>query len=274
MTGGSGGLRGPAAGVVRPSRFTSATEAGHPLGSAFGISTRPSLGSFMKKIDKGNLSMRVYAAIRGSLMNGEYRPGDRLRIGQLADEMEVSITPVREAMFRLVSEQALEMKAATAVHVPILSPETMTEIQLMRTHLEGACAAEAARRATTTEIARLERIHVAFAAAIVVDPLKAARENREFHFALHAAARMPLVISAISNLWAMMGPLIPIFHENIPRRELIGDNHKHVEVLRALRERDPEATRRAIQADIAWGNLMIGWLADQRQALQQSESVS
>jgi len=224
----------------------------------------------MKKINKGNLSMRVYASVRGSLMNGEYRPGERLRISQLAESMEVSITPVREAMFRLVSEQALEMKAATAVHVPILSPETMTEIQLMRTHLEGACAAEAARRATKAEIARLERIHQSFASVIGNNPLKAARENREFHFSLHAAARMPLVLSAVSNLWAMMGPLIPIFHENIPRRDLIGDNHKHVDVLRALRERDPEATRRAIQADIAWGNLMIDWLAEKRKALQVS----
>ena len=222
----------------------------------------------MEKIDKGNLSMRVYAAIRGSLMNGEYRPGDRLRINQLADVMDVSITPVREAIFRLVSEQALEMKAATAVHVPILSPETMTEIQLMRTHLEGACAAEAAIKASQAEIERLERIHQAFANAISDDPLKAARENRKFHFALHAAGRMPLVIGAISNLWAMMGPLIPVFHENIPRRELIGDNHKHIEVLRALRARDPEATRRAIQADIAWGNLMIEWLADKRRLLR------
>ena len=223
----------------------------------------------MQKIEKGNLSMRVYAAIRGSLMNGEYRPGERLRISQLAETLEVSTTPIREAVFRLISEQALEMKAATAVFVPILSPETMTEIQLMRTHLEGACAAEAARNATRTEIVRLERIHQSFANAIGSnDSRKAARENREFHFALQAAAHMPLVVSTVSNLWAMMGPLIPVFHENVPRRELIGDNHKHVEVLRALRARDPEATRRAIQADIAWGDVMIEWLVEQRRQMQ------
>lgn len=227
----------------------------------------------MKKIDKGNLSMRVYASIRDSLMNGEYRPGERLRIGQLAETLDVSITPVREAIFRLVSEQALEMKAATAVHVPILSPETMTEVQLMRTQLEGACAAEAARKATEAEIDRLEEIHRSFASAVTTDPLQAVRDNRDFHFALHAAGRMPLVLSAVSNLWAMMGPLMPVFHETVPRRDLIGDNHRHVEVLRALRARDPEGTRRAIQADIAWGNLMIEWLAKTRASLAANASV-
>ncbi len=219
----------------------------------------------MKKIDRGNLSMQAYARIRGALMDGEYKPGERLRISQLADELDVSITPVREALFRLISEQALEMKAATAVHVPLLTPETLTEIQLIRTHLEGASAARAAGIATEAEIANLERIHKNFAEAISHDPLRASRENRSFHFALLAAGRMPLIIATASNLWAMMGPMIPIMHEALPPRELIGDNHKHVEVLRSLRARDPEATRAAIQADIAWGDIMIEWLRERRE---------
>ena len=51
------------------------------------------------------------------LMNGEHPPGERLRIGMLAEQFGVSITPVRESIFRLVSEGALVMRAATDVSV-------------------------------------------------------------------------------------------------------------------------------------------------------------
>ncbi|MDF9773546.1 GntR family transcriptional regulator [Pseudomonas baetica] len=47
-----------------------------------------------KPIDKGNLSERVYSIIRTALMDGQYQPGDRLRISALAEEFGVSITPV------------------------------------------------------------------------------------------------------------------------------------------------------------------------------------
>jgi DNA-binding GntR family transcriptional regulator len=63
----------------------------------------------LKTIEKENLSSRVYSEIRNALMNGQYEPGERLRISALAEQLGVSITPVREAIFRLVSEQGLEM---------------------------------------------------------------------------------------------------------------------------------------------------------------------
>ena len=56
-------------------------------------------------------------------------------------------SPVREAIFRLVSEQALEMKAATAIHVPLLDSERLQEIQLIRVQLEGVAAERAAGHA-------------------------------------------------------------------------------------------------------------------------------
>ena len=106
----------------------------------------------LKPVEKGNLSERVYTNIRSALMDGQYQPGDRLRINPLAAELGVSITPVREAIFRLVSDHVLEMKAATAVHVPELTPAQLHEIQLIRLLLEGEAAALAAQRITAKEL--------------------------------------------------------------------------------------------------------------------------
>lgn len=211
-------------------------------------------------VEKGNLSERVYQNIRSALMEGRFQPGDRLRISEMATELDVSITPVREAIFRLVSDHVLEMKAATAIHVPELSPKSLDEIQRIRICLEGEGAALAAERITPAELRKLEKIQADFSKAAAIDPREAAYQNRLFHFRLLAAARAPLIFATVENMWVLMGPLLRRFHIEMPRRELGSREHKHFEVLDALAVRDAERTKRAIQADIAWGRVMIDWL--------------
>lgn len=82
----------------------------------------------LQPLKKRNLSETVYEEIRSALMEGRYEPGERLTITRLAKELGVSITPVREAIFRLVSDRALEMKAATAIHVPEITAAQLREI--------------------------------------------------------------------------------------------------------------------------------------------------
>lgn len=219
----------------------------------------------LKAIEKENLSSRVYSEIRNALMNGQYEPGERLRIGALAEQMGVSITPVREAIFRLVSEQGLEMKAATAVHVPVITADHLREIQLIRHHLEGAAAEKAAIKIAPADYESLEDLQERFVAAAAVSPKKASKLNREFHFAIMAAAELPTVFSVVEALWVTLGPLLQVFHARAPKRDLRRDRHRHEDVLVALKKRDPERARRALQADIAWGQLMIDWL-EQREA--------
>ena len=112
----------------------------------------------LKPVKKENLSLKVYNEIRTALIDGQYEPGERLIISDLAKEMDVSITPVREAIFRLISEQGLEMQAATAVYVPYVDSEKLREIQQIRIHLEGMGAAEAARNITRKQLDNLKNL--------------------------------------------------------------------------------------------------------------------
>jgi DNA-binding GntR family transcriptional regulator len=216
--------------------------------------------SVHKPIDKGNLSERVYSIIRTALMDGQYQPGDRLRISALAEDFGVSITPVREAIFRLVSDHALDMKAATSIYVPELTVSQLREIQLIRHLLEGEAAGVAAQRISAAEIEHLEGIQDAFQKAVPVDYKQAALLNREFHFGLISAARMPVVSKTLENMWVIMGPLLSRFHAEVPKLELASAKHKHFEVLEGLRTRDSAKAKAALQADIAWGELMVDWL--------------
>lgn len=221
--------------------------------------------SGLKVIAKASLSDKVYTGLRAALMDGQFDAGDRLKIGDLAKEMDVSITPVREAIFRLVSEKALVMKTSTAVHVPELTVTDLRQIKLIRLALEGATAAAVAEKCTPKLLQKLRAVQSDFLDAAGVDTKRASSLNRKFHFILAEASRMDIIVHSIANMWAMIGPTLSEFHDTVPRQELVGE-HRHEAVLNALEARDPEAARAAIQHDIEWGEILIQWVADRTKA--------
>ncbi|MDQ2149599.1 GntR family transcriptional regulator [Alcaligenaceae bacterium A4P071] len=217
----------------------------------------------LKPVKKENLSVRVYNEIRNALINGQYEPGERLIIGELAQELGVSITPVREAIFRLISEQGLEMQAATAVYVPYVNSEKLWEIQQIRFHLEGMGAAEAAKKITRKQLDNLIALQKDFIAHTASDPKRASYLNRKFHFAILEASRMPTLQNTVEAFWVVTGPILKIFHIKTAGLDYSGGQHRHEAILEALEARDPEAAARAIQEDLMWGGkIMIDWLVE------------
>lgn len=227
--------------------------------------------SELKPVTRENLSARVYNRIRDALINGQYEPGERLVISELAKEMGVSITPVREAIFRLVSEQGLEMKAATAVSVPYVNSERLIEIQQIRFLLEGMGAAQAALKISAKELADLKALHKELVAEASVNPTRASLLNRKFHFGILEASRMPMLIKTVESFWVITGPILKIFHVKTAGLDYSDGQHHHEAVLAALQKRDPDAASKAIQADLVWGSkIMINWLIQHEKKLAQS----
>lgn len=210
-----------------------------------------------KKIVRQSLSAQLYESLRLALMNGQYEPGHRLTISGLAEEYGTSITPVREAIFRLVSERALEMRAATSFQVPRFDTKQLLEIQAIRIELEGRAAYEAAGRITPEELEELRDIHERFITAAATDPAQASILNRDFHFALLRMSGMPLLVGLCENMWTLIGPLLRLFHIRMPVRDIVSDEHKHHELLAALAAGDQARSRSAIQEDIVWADGLI-----------------
>src|SRR3546814_20805260 len=71
----------------------------------------------LERLDASSLSERVYAQLRAALMRGELVPEQRLKIGEVAERLGTSATPVREAVFQLVREGALEIHPPHYVRV-------------------------------------------------------------------------------------------------------------------------------------------------------------
>ncbi|HTN63537.1 MAG TPA: GntR family transcriptional regulator [Devosia sp.] len=140
----------------------------------------------------------VYETLRGAIKDGRYAGGARLRERDIAAELGVSRTPVREALLRLVSRGLLDAAPGGLV-VRDLSRRQILELYASREVLEGGVAGFAAQHASESEVANLRRLAAAFAAtggslAGVV------RANRSFHTALYEAAHNSYLVQLIGDL--------------------------------------------------------------------------
>lgn len=221
-------------------------------------------------LSRANLSTQLYENLREALMDGHYRPGQRLTISSFAEQYGTSITPVREAIFRLASERALEVRAATSIMVPKLTPKDLREILSIRLELEGMAAYRVAEIAKPEQIEQFEKLNEVFIAAAAADPEAASRANRDFHFRILRYADMPYVESICENMWTLMGPFLRTFHEEIPVRQLTASNHRHFQFIDALKQRDPEGAREAMQQDIRWSDVLV--TAQEKAASQETGS--
>jgi DNA-binding GntR family transcriptional regulator len=104
------------------------------------------------------LGVKAYEKLRGMLVQGRLQPGMQLVNRKLADEIGMSMTPVREAVTRLASEGLVEYVPNAGAFVRQISRQELAQLYDVRRALESLAAAEAAAHATPDEIAELRAI--------------------------------------------------------------------------------------------------------------------
>jgi DNA-binding GntR family transcriptional regulator len=207
---------------------------------------------YLSPIGRENLTGRVYGELRAALMEGRMQPGQRLKIRELALQLGVSETPVREAVMQLVRERALRMEQAKAITVAGLTLAQYEELRLVRAALEGLAAEAAATRIAAAEIRALERIHAELVRAEAAgEAAPAIRANWRFHHGLYRAAAMPELLAVIEGIWLRNGPMLNYLYPHA--RPTYPGRHRHLDILDGLRARDAAATRAAVQADMVEG---------------------
>lgn len=199
------------------------------------------------QVDRSSLYETVYSQIALALIEGQLQPDDKVRIRALADQLGVSVTPVRDALLRLVQERALEMRGLKDIRVPRMHVQQLQEVRLIRLRLEGLAAQLAASRIDRTGEVTLTRIlEENEEARTKGDTVTAIKLNRLFHSKIAEIAGLPVLHDMIENMWLRMGPLIAAVYVAGGRAMI----SYHYEILDALRKRDPAAAEAAIQADI------------------------
>lgn len=205
-------------------------------------------------LDRENLGSAVYLALSEKLVKGHFQPNDRLRIRELAEQLGTSVTPVRDAVLRLVQDRALVMRSPRDIRVPILSSPEYLEIRTIRMNLEGLAAETAARFVDEATLDGLRAIIAANEVAIESGDAGTATElNQVFHFRLAEVARMPVLRRILQRLWLQMGPLIAEMYLT-SGREVLAQHHVLVD---ALARGDAASAAAAIRRDIMEGGAPI-----------------
>lgn len=203
------------------------------------------------RITKASLSDRAYQEIRSALMRSRLKPGERLLLRPLSGQLGLSATPVREALLRLVSEQALVLDERGTAMVPVLDRASLLEIRDLRVDLEGRAAARAAEIGSEEEIRTLEEIHQGIVQGCAVADYQTALElNERFHFTLCAMGRLPAVYQFVASLWMRCGPILSHLYDN---GVMEWEVHPHERIIEGLRRRDGEMVRQAVAEDIVRG---------------------
>lgn len=139
--------------------------------------------------------------IRQAIIDGTFSPGERLMEIQLADEMGVSRTPVREAIRKLELEGFVVMIPRRGTYVADISIRDITEIYEIRTCLDVLSAGLAAERITDEELEALNRLLVEIGQYIAENNMeKIVEADTAFHDILYQASRNERLRSVINNL--------------------------------------------------------------------------
>ncbi|MDD4170948.1 MAG: GntR family transcriptional regulator [Syntrophomonas sp.] len=191
----------------------------------------------------------VLDAIRSAIINGTLQPRERLMEIQMAEELGVSRTPIREALRKLELEGFIVMVPRKGAYVSDLSFKDIADVFEIRAALEGLAAGLAAERITDDELETMERLLVGKQEAITAGDIdKLVEVDTSFHELLYRASRNVRLATIISNL-----------REQIQRFRLTslsfpGRNKEslleHKQIVEAIQARDTQLARQLAQEHI------------------------
>lgn len=198
---------------------------------------------------------RVYRALRSRIMYGEIEPGQALTLRGIGKDYDVSMTPAREAVRRLVAEGALTLSASGRVATPELTNERIEELAALRALLEVELASRALPRAHMALIDRLQSINAGVAEMVSKrDPVGYIRANLEFHRTLYLRAQAPAMLAMAETVWLQLGPTMRSLYGRLRRSE---PPHYHKLIIAALRAGDEPGLRLAVRSDVTQGLRML-----------------
>lgn len=199
----------------------------------------------MKELTHKPLKEEIYDALHRQIIAGKYAPGDWLRQEDIASQMGVSMTPVREALDLLVAKGIAERVPYRGVRVREMSEKDVVEAYGMRLFLEAMVAKEAALNITPEQIKNLEAIMDEMDRHVELSEMPQERQlSREFHAAIADASGNNLLI----QLYSIVSNAFPdwLLYEALYRQpELVSGSvaqthDEHSAILGAFKKHDPD----------------------------------
>ena len=244
------------------------------------MSTHPVLTQESEFIQKRPLKEDIFDVLHEKIISGTYKPGDWLRQDDIATQLGVSMTPVREALDLLVSAGLAERVPYRGVRVRETSTKDVVEAYGLRLVLEVVIAQEAARNITPEQLSSLERTIEEMKKHDSLKDMSYARQlSREFHSDIAAATRNDLLI----KLYGVVANAFPdwLLYEALFRKPEIltasmTDTHEeHVAIVDALKKGNGEvAAQKSIEHVMESGRWLVEYLDIPAELLREKEELA
>ena len=201
-------------------------------------------------VARPQLSEDVARFVRGRIFDGTYAAGKYVRLDQLAAELGISVTPVREALFALRAEGLVAQQPHRGFVVLPVTGRDLADVANVQAHVGGELAARAAANITDEQLRELKEIQAELERAYAGnDGERTVRLNHEFHRAINVAADSPKLAQLMSQITRYAPESVFPAIEGWPRQSITD----HRRVLSALVKRDHELARAAMSDHLAAG---------------------
>ena len=200
-------------------------------------------------LQKMNSTETAYNSIKQSILSGDYPPGMRLKEARLSGDLDVSRTPIREALRRLHSEGLVKFEANYGARVTSYSRKDLEESTELRAILESFAAKVAARKITPAQVSELRDVQnemeAAFGDGASPDYDRVSEANNRFHNLVLKAADNASLEAALKPLVQPMVILgkFTAFNEARVRQSFL----HHREIIKALEAGNPEWSEAAMR---------------------------
>jgi DNA-binding GntR family transcriptional regulator len=199
--------------------------------------------------DRRTLPAAIAEGLRELIIQGDFAPGARLNERQLCERMDVSRTPLREALRLLAHDGLVVVVPNRGAFVAHMSPEAVRESFEIMGALEALAAELACRHATENEIAEIAaRTYELQACHARRDLVEYYRHNRAIHDAIAAASRNTVLQETMHRLNLRIQNLR--FRSNLDGAKWNAAVREHQRMVELLRARDAEALARLMREHI------------------------
>lgn len=218
-----------------------------------------------KPIQKDKLNDQVYDQLCALLRQGEFIPGQAVRVARVAEAFGVSAMPVREALTRLQAIGVVANVSGRSLGVPSLEYDELTDLRNVRLEVEVLALKWAVENRDDAFLADLERL---------LDKLEAfersnniqgyVKANYEFHVRLYRQSKSPVLIDIIDTLWLRVSPHL---YQLDRKKQYKVSNEHHSNIVKAIRAGNHERAMHHLVLDIsdAYEDLMKTLFADSHQ---------
>lgn len=221
----------------------------------------------MNKPERLRAADFAYISIREKLAAGRWPPGAHLRETELADELGLSRTPIREALRKLASEQLVQFEPHLGVRVPGWSHQDIEEIFALRVELESFAAGQAALHATPQQVDELRQLAEAIEKAAFggaePDNVRITELNNHFHRLIVLASGNKRLNSLVATIIDI--PLVVRTFARFDRQAMTRSISHHFDLVEAIADRNADWAIAVMRAHIHAGRqVMLGTPASAR----------